>query len=320
MPIHSKKQAPTEILRFGIDYLRLNFDKDFPGVFFDSLYQGLSQNSTEIFYNIYGLLFQLRLKEVKGKRVLDFFHNGDHVITLEKIMDGGISKTVPWCLIFEGTFFYVPAVQIFMEEVLSRYGRFAKISRIDLCLDIPQNTARIADSVVTVAQAKSTIEKKDGLETMYIGAKTWLNKRHFIRVYDKKKDIQKKGKYHLFIEYLSLPEATRIEVQINVISCETFKIQISDIVDFFEMQRRDLIFESRLYQLWKRCCANKSTTYFKKLDLSLVKIKRVRVDMSQKNKILDELPYAKIMLGYAQRLHSYGFDVISYLKDNLKDV
>ena len=60
----AKKNASYDLFRFNIDYLRLNMSDDFPAVFFDSLFYGLSETSPEAFYNIFGFEVHCRYRSI----------------------------------------------------------------------------------------------------------------------------------------------------------------------------------------------------------------------------------------------------------------
>lgn len=312
---HESQKSEVDVLHFGIDYVRLNFGPGFDGMYFNEFFNGLSINSNQKNAHFFGRPVQVQYAETRQKKILMISFFGDSVICLEKILDGGIVKTISWTITFYGAYFYIPQIQGILNEVIKRYRVFLSVSRVDLALDVTETVNNLWKTHQTITQKKEIIQNSGIIQTFYLGSKR-NNKRHFVRVYDKRLDSQKKGKFHLFIDYLEHDVVSRIELQINTLSVRTFGITIFDIENYLRQSPK----ETRLWDVFKRCCFNTSQTNFPTIKIGSVSLKRVRNGKKRNNDLLDELPYAAVMLGYARRLHEYGFDVLGYLKSRLYDI
>lgn len=309
MSNNEQRRHEVAALRFGVDTVRFNFSPDFSAVVFDLMFEGLSVNSPQndnlsfMGRKVTGFFAQTR-----SKKILQLQYEGDMVICVEKILDAGIARSLAYTVTFYAAFFYIPSLEGMLESFLRVYGVHAKVSRVDLALDVLASVDDLWKSHRTKAQKKYVIRKAEKIETFYLGPKA-NNKRHFIRVYDKKLDSQKKGKFHLFASYfLEDMPVSRIEVQINVLSVSHFRIQPTDITESTECS-------GRMWEVFRDCCMNESGT-----DFAILPFASVRKKLSspaQVQEFLDELPYARRMLGYARRLQEHGFDPVEYLRAHL---
>jgi len=146
------------------------------------------------------------------------------------------------------------------------------------------------------------------------------NKKHYFRVYDKKLDSAKKKKFQLYMHYLQMKRpVTRIEVQMNVQTCDATNISVTDIL---ELQQTDFYkgFSGGAWKIFTKLAANPDSTCFDHI-LPLLKAgarlhlkKRVKRDLV----LTDLVPYARVMLGYAKNLKQIGFDPVRFLSEELE--
>lgn len=305
---------------FGLDFVRFSFCEGFESPLFDSLFHGLSQNSAQAFdRQFFDESFTIQLAQDSRQRVsviLQFLSDG--VIHVEKVRDVGIAKKNPYFVTFYSNFFYIPEMRQVLNAFMRRYDGEFQVSRVDLAYDVNCSVQELWDCHRTQYKKKQTYKGIEGLETFYLGAKAY-NKKHFIRVYNKKLDSQKKGKFHLFAEYLSMSQVTRVELQMNVLSCRNYSIEPSDILDLHNTKSRKGAFKTRLWEVYRSCCLNASGTDFPILPSQSDMVHLVPLQRKKKNSVLDELKYAKIMLGYARTLHNQGFDVCGWLAERLAE-
>jgi hypothetical protein len=307
---------------FGLDFVRFNFDNDFEAVYFESLFEGMSHNSDKKFQVPFcGKLFDIKYGDTRSAKFLYLEYFGDSVIHIQKVLDGGMVRSISYVVTFYSAFFYIEEIGDVLTEFIRRYREHMTVSRVDVALDTNLPTNFLWDTHRTQFKKKQVYEKDDRIETFYLGAKT-NNKTHFIRVYDKKLDSQKKGKWHLFLPYLKQQTVTRIEVQYNILSCKNCGLDIDRIHDSFVMGRAQALYptQSPLWIPFASCCRNSNGTFLAGLDaIDQGKAQTITFTKSKEKQIddLDALPYARIMLGYAKRLQDQGFDVIEYLRPRL---
>lgn len=307
--------SSVDVYHFGCDYVRFNAGPDASFPFFESLFFGLSLNSPDrMGVNVLGVVGDLHLTELRSKRALVFSVSGDAVFCLEKILEGGQIRTVAWTFTFYSSFFYVKEAQSLLPVFLKKYGERLTVSRVDLCLDLSVPVNLLYRAKKTHFEKKHVISRGGQIETFYLGSKT-NNKKYFIRVYNKKLDSAKKGKFHLFLDYLALSCVSRIELQSNVEGCKEFGIKV-----FENWLSPEVSPEDKLWQVFSRACRSDRGTFFYHLrSLPSVIVPRKKRS-GQSEQVLDELPYARTMLGYAQRLSDYGFDVLGFLASRLRPV
>lgn len=308
------------MFRFGLDLVRFNFPSGFDSPLFESLFHGLSLNSAQSFgRDFFGGEFNIQLSSDGRQRktvILSFMNDG--CIHIEKVLDSGIAQSVSYAVTFYSTYFYINEIKKVLSNFIAKYKNDLSLSRTDLALDVDTTVQELWDCHRTQFKKKQSYENGADLETFYLGSKAY-NKKHLIRVYNKKLDSRKKGKYHLFTEYLDQETVTRVELQLNVLSCKTFNIEPTHILDLFSKEKNEDAFNSPLWEIFRSCCLNSQGTDFPIIEASNIKETIKRPKNSKGNMILDEIPYARIMLGYARRLHGQGFDVIRYLRTHLSD-
>lgn len=303
-------KTDNNIIHFGIDYLRLNFPLDVTPKTFEYFFEGLSANSPHKEVYWYETLFTVVFSSTAQKLILQFLYNGAPVLCLEKITDQGIGRHYSYILKFYSAYFNFSDISnILKGYILAKYRDKLKITRLDICLDIDYSV----DDLLGVGYKTQfkVIEKriKDGkLLTLYLGPRDSSNKKHFVRIYNKKADTLKKSKFNLYLDYFAYEDISRIEVQINSQSCKQLKIGLSNISD-----------ADFLKQVFKSTCINESGTYLKALDTKeFENLEIIRREAPPKSQILDQLKYAKVMLGYAQNLTNVGFEPIPFLSKHLK--
>jgi len=305
-------KTQVQILRFGVDTLRFNFNARFQGYFFETLFSGLSVNSDEKYDVLFfGYRVTLYYSETKSKRILQVHYFGDAIMCIERILDTGAARSLSYTVTFYAAYFYIKELSLLLPNFIRRYKTSMTVSRCDLALDVLCTVGSLWRNHTTKVQKKVTWKRGKKLETFYLGSKT-NNKRHFIRVYDKKLDSKKKGKFHLFMEYLNQRKpVTRVEAQLNVISCNEFSLLPEHFISPGGM-------EGKLWSVFQYICFNVSATNF--FIIPVEKTKTVHKGTKAKVFSLDKVPYARTMLGYARRLKEYGFDPIEYLRINLESV
>lgn len=299
-----------KLIAFGIDYLRIGFPlREYPPVF-ELLFAGLSSNSNWKKIPWDEKTMDVTFTSTENKHIITLRYADVPVICIEKIINGGAINKYSYFAVFYSAFFHFPELGEMLREFVQKFGDTATISRIDIYLDVAKSTAEVEKGIRT--QFKKIVAYKNGglLETLYLGAKGCTNKKHFIRIYDKLKDSQKKGKFELYGDYIAnFEHVTRIEAQINSQSCQAFDITLWNIN---EVEKLQTIFAS--------ICINPSGTYIPAIDIhEFNNLELIRREPASKSLILEKLKYAKIMFGYARNLKEAGFDPIGYLKKHLVD-
>ena len=213
-----------------------------------------------------------------------------------------------------GTFFYTSLRDDFLRNLITTFQNDIFISRADLALDIEMSVNDFLNNGwLTQFKKIETRENGDKIETKYFGNRSDTNKRHFIRVYDKKLDSSKKNKLELHYFYLKFQDVTRIEAQVNSLSCKEFGFH-KDAMRIFDRKYLESVFTS--------ICINKSGTFFnalEKLDFNDEIIKRKKFEKT--NDILDEARYAKLSYSYNKTLFLQGFDPVAHFyKHIIKDL
>ena len=298
------------IVHFGIDHLRVNFpDKLFPKYFKD-YFEGLSANSNFKEVEWHGNFMQVVFISTKQKHILNFSHKEVPVLCLEKITDSGIGRTCAYVLKFHSSYFQYPELRnIFREFMFSKYADKLSITRLDICVDVDLSVDEFfKEGFETQFKVKETRKFGKKIQTQYFGTRNATNKKHFIRVYNKLLDTERKAKFGLYLDYFAYENVTRIEVQINSQSCKAFGVNLGNIWD-----------AEFLRTIYKSTCINKEGTYFKALDIpEFENLEIIRRKPPLRSEILDRLNYAKVMLGYAKNLKKVGFDPVEFLIKYLK--
>ncbi len=299
---------------FGLDFARFNFSSKKYRNEFEHMFLGLSANSNITTNYFMNKEFDCQFYGTGTKDILTFQRDGVPYICIEKIKDNGLFKDISYIVIFYGLFFKFKKSREIFVDFIRKYPD-CKVTRIDIALDLPIAINDFLDNGFITKYRKVTKFGENlatgGLETIYFGAKGCSNKRQFIRVYDKLKDIYKKNKLVHHLDLLNYKNITRVELQVNSLSCSEFEIEPLKILD-----------KVFVLEVFRKCCYNDKFTYFKGLDNFLLEIDFVDdikvVRRKSKKEMLNEIRDAKMMLAYAQKLVDCGFDVYSYLVRELK--
>ena len=300
-----------KLLHFGIDYLRLNFSPDFRSIFFDDLFSGLSTNSSFKKVNFFGAEFSVFYRGTENLKILEF-HFGQHqAFFLEKTIDCGLARFRSYKLEFYSTFFYIDEIKELLPKICKTFAKHLSISRVDLALDIVSNMRELRkagyNSQFRKSQKMGIDESSGDCETWYLGSKTKSNKKHFLRVYDKLLDSQKKSKIAIFKPLFKFDEVLRIEAEIRSQSCQNFRITPEKIFD-----------KDFLQSVFASVAINKSGTHLKLLkNIFRQKPIILKLKKSEESEILEKLPYAKVMAGYVRNLEEMGFDTLEFLTNHV---
>lgn len=298
------------MIRFAIDYLRLNFKKDFVSALFNECFEGLSDNSNEKHIEFLGYLFKIHYYQTSERLILNFYHDNLNLFTIEKILKSNVLHRISYVMNFYGTFFYTSLKDDFLLNLITTFQRDIFLSRIDLALDVEMSVNDFLNKgYLTQFKKIETRENGDKIETKYFGDRSDKNKRHFIRIYDKKLDSSKKNKLELHYFYLTFENVTRIEAQINSLSCKELGFH-KDIMRIFDRKFLESIFTS--------VCINKSGTYFnalENLDFNDEIIRRKK--FVKTNDVLDEARYAKLAYSYMKTLFLQGYNPVTYFYDKI---
>ncbi len=312
----------VRLFRFGIDYLRYNLCAEFSHNHFAYLFQGLSENSKQKFdVELLGFQFTfVQYVETKQKLILNFYHDHYHIFTIERYLDMGIIQNVSYAVIFEGTFFAIPEIFPFLVTFTKRFLKFLTVSRIDIALDCNIKTETLWKWKRTQFR-NDDVKRTDGhIETFYLGSRQ-NNKKHFIRVYDKKIDSMKKGKFILFHQYLAEDVVTRIEVEIHTITIGLLPITTQAILAYAEANLAGDENGIRILEQWfASLCMNTGGTFFYSLrGLSITKCEKLTTaKFTGRSEHVEKQRYVRIFLTYAKRLQELGFDVFGFLEEHLK--
>jgi len=286
----------NNILRFEIDFLRFCVTED--SHFLDSFFTGLSLNSNTTRFTFLNYVFDCVYFSTNGKQILQFFYEGQNLFVLEKNLGKG-AVNYPYFFIFYGAFFYSDLYPNFLHEFIATFKKNLKLTRFDLALDVQDTVNTVLKSGVKNRLSKTT-EFKTGktTETIYLGSKSHLNKKHFCRIYDKKLDSLNKNKTFLQSFYSNFDSVSRIEIQFNSQSCTNFFIQ------------KNLFNKTHWLKLFDIVLLNKKSiylNYLKNLDFNEDKIKSLRP--LEKQYIPEYSKEYKQIERSALRLQELGFDV-----------
>lgn len=207
-------------VRYGIDYLRLNFDK--PIRFFSDKMSWLVSNSDTIVedwrtYSKIPLPFGICC-------MVSYSYNGISIpIMLYNTFWGNSIIQKYARLDFYGSFFRLINVWEFPEDYFTSFVKnitdeTPTISRIDYCYDLfyenekelpnPKKILKEVNNSTKVCIYKKGLDQN---ESWSCWSKT--NKRYLIRYYNKLLDTQKKWKYFLYGDYLHWKWVHRFEIE-----------------------------------------------------------------------------------------------------------
>ncbi len=309
--------------RLGFDWVTYQISPEIEGRDdeFLALFRGFSQTAnTKYGVLFFGCPFDLLYDEGKGRRTIYFSYSGDAVFCLTMITHAERSKFVNYIFTFYGASFYVPDLSHILLAFTSKYLPYLSISRLDLALDCNVPVQELWDDQRT--QFKKTKEYKNNgvLESFYFGQRKG-NRKHFIRVYNKKADSETKQKFHLFLPYFGEETVTRIEVEMHVLTLKTLGIRPYSIVEY-EKSKRDG--EAAGLEFIERCfaslCMNDQGTYFyslKELDFSAIERLTTAKYTGKAEAIIDTMAYAKQFISRGLRLKQMGIDPIALLQRHL---
>lgn len=308
--------AKTKLIDFAVDYLRLVYDcsdgQKYPA--FDLWFRlGLSDNSDLSELIIFGVEFIVEYRSVGNIVLLDFRVGLIRVFTIEKPLEIGIGRYQGFVFKFYGAFFQKKFVNEFLKSFFLAYPKGAKITRLDLALDVDQPVESVysrgySSQYKDFDFVKFNVDTKQ-FQTWYIGNRWSKNKHHFIRVYNKKLELMTKSSLKLaefekFRNYVKNYEnVARIELQLNSVSCVNYTITP---LTFFDYDHLKNVFSSLVI--------NKSGTHLNILkNIFRQKSDILRVNHSEPSDIIDQVQYAKTMAGYVRNLEDNGFDTMEYL-------
>ncbi|GEM_PF-2020821 len=310
----------VKIFHIGIDYLRFNLCREMPLDDIEPLFEGFSDNSDQKFeQHFLGHTFNLTFRGDKQKQIIDFYHGPYHVFCLVKYLENSISYTVPYSFTFYGTYFSVHEIQNCLLTFLERNHLFMTVSRIDIAVDTNVTTETLWQWKRTQFKADRVYRKNGHTETFYLGEKK-NNKKFFIRVYDKKIDSLAKGKFTLFHHYLEEEVVTRIEAQINILTAKNLQITPAAILEYSKANIEGDDLRLAVIEHWfSALCMNEQGTFFYSLrGVCFTKADHLMpTKFSGRSAAVDKYRYVRILRSYALRLHGWGFNVRSYIDENL---
>jgi len=313
-------------LWFGCDYLRLTFGNQYESGLLDRYFSGLSENSNETFDNtFFGLSgFKFNALFLKDRKVGHFTIKGCSVVQITKMLSPGALRNCSWIIDFYSSSFHMSEMVPVITKMLVTWKdcKDCRITRCDLAADFDLSTYYFWRSRATRFKKNYVITKNKHIETFYLGRKE-KNKKHFIRVYDKKIDSQKKGKFGLYGHYIaSKKPVTRVEVEMHVHTLDKLNISIEKMLDFFLLEK---LYDKKSYLLacFIDLCGNRNASYFpavaalKKYGVPTIK-KTLSCEKKEFLFPMEQLQYAKVMLSYARTLQEAGFDPLMFLTEHLE--
>ena len=201
---------------------------------------------------------------------------------------------------FYSTCFRVYGKEIILNTITQLFyvPNVLQIRRFDVCIDILAPISTILSGFNILNQRGATFYGAKGmLETYYIGdKKNSTNRRHLIRVYNKKIDILKKGKNELYQDYLLEQDVTRIELEVRRELAKNFSLE-------------ELFVDENLLGLLKNYCWQ-HTMIFEGVDIPKISLYRkpkpVPYQAIQLN--AQSLLRVRIFLWHARGLLARGLD------------
>jgi len=309
---------------FGCDYLRLTFGDMYESGILDRFFFGLSANSNEksdqYFLGTRGFKFHALF--FLDKKVGIFSYKNTTVIEITKMLNSGALKNCSWMVTFYSSAFHIDEMKPVICKALRLWNGKCRISRCDIAIDLVCSVNELYESRITNFRKEQIIANGGVIETFYLGAKV-KNKKHFLRVYDKKLDSQKKGKFGLFGHYIKRSEPiTRVEAEVRVQSCDQYGIMVEDILEVLERKPSEL-FGSKLFRVLLSVSANPDGTFLSRIaDLrkktGVVLLRQRKIGKKKLDDDLTKIKYARVMLGYARNLRLSGFDPIAFLKKEIR--
>lgn len=305
-------QPKPKVYDFTLDHLRLNVNRSYRGEFLNSLFHGYSLNSPQKYgVTIFGHVFDTYYSEWgENRKILYLDYLGDKLIVVEKFLDAGATNAdISYQITFHSTYFYIEELNGIVENVIRDYLPYISVGRLDIAMDTNVSVSELwLTNTTHFRNTWSKVVNKQ-VQTFYLGNKD-KNPRHFIRVYDKKEDSRKKGKFHIFGDYLREETVTRVEAQINVDSCKALGITPLNVLD------RD-----RCFTIYKSLCLNIDATNFPQLPRSKgAVIKRMNRTKTIRAEDAEKIFYLRVFYGYARKLDEMGLNVPEMVKNYLEDL
>lgn len=309
--------------RLGFDWITYNFCTEFQerDQEFLEFFNGLSETSnTKNGVTFFNRPFDLLYKEGGGRRSIYFLYSGDNVfcLTMENRKDR--SKYVSYTFHFYGASFYIPDLSHILLEFTSKYLPYISLSRLDLALDCNVPVDQLWKWKKTQFKKVRRYENGGALETFYLGQAKW-NRKHYIRVYNKRADSQTKQKFHLFLPYFGEEIVTRVEVQMHVLTMKTLGINPRKIIDY-ERAKRDGGGASMEFieQCFASLCMNEQGTYLyplKGLDFDQIERLTTATYTGKAEEIIDQMSYTKQFVSRGLRLKEMGIDPVELMQRHL---
>lgn len=285
----TKAKKPA-VIHFGLDYLKFNFYEPYESTDFAKKFISVSANSIgkEIWW--FDFMFICEYKNSKGDDAIQFWHEGVNVFQLKRINDKN-RKGLPiaYTVDFYSAFFRFTQLYYFYNSFLKKHGASISLSRVDIALDLVCNVQQVLDAGFTTNLGVTDTYKKNtktGIpESYYIGESNYKNRRYFIRIYNKKKEAFKNGKYALYKDYFQFDDVTRLEVEIRSQTCRELEITLEDVADLRNIEPLKEIFTSLCI-----CDRKTNLSILNGLGLKTKKIRKLKPreeakKMSEENKI-----------------------------------
>ncbi len=249
-----------KLVGFGTDFLKYNFSEPYENSEFASHFIGLSANSNYRETKWFGYELTGAYDRQGRNDILIFSHEGIPVFRLKKYNGTDkVGMTLAYSLDFYSSYFRIPYLRSFYRQFREKYGKYGRVSRLDIACDLAISMQDFVDAGWGTSFKelnKYRESTKTGVpQSIYFGTKDIKNKRHLIRVYDKKADTIAKGKFHLFKDYFTYDHVIRIETEIRSTSCR--ELGLTD-VDAFDTKALESVFRT--------LCLNKRTTFLKVLE------------------------------------------------------
>lgn len=307
----------TKVFRLGLDWITYLFDIGYVDAFLESLFLNFSETANQQFdISFFGRQFDITYTDTKTKRILLFHYLDTAVFELVKNQTTKSKRRLGYKFSFYGAYFYIDDLSEILLEFTRQYRGRMHISRLDIALDtdvpIPVLYRRKHTQFI-----KEKLFKTNGILTgFYLGSREG-NRKHFIRVYDKKLDSGKKGKFHLFLPYLAEDIVSRVEVEMHVLTLKTLRITPQTVIDYEEARLTG--FEgvpNCVEQYFASLCMKKGGTYFYPLKgVSFSKVERLNTATftGLSDEIQDQILYIKQFVGRAKSLKRMGIDPIALL-------
>lgn len=162
-------------------------------------------------------------------------------------------------------------------------------------MDLTVEMADLLKTLYTINQKWAVFIWADGtIETYNIGEKRTYNKRHFIRIYNKIRDIEKKKKYALYSEYIRHTYITRVEVEVRREYARHLLIE-------------DMSDHNLLLGFFKNYIG-KHTNAFEFLEMQKKSLhKKVeKIDYELLNSHAEKEFRTKLLIAYAKKLYGFG--------------